>query len=61
MTDPEARLFKTSPGAGSMLDYRGYSLIENRSGLILQADLTQANDHAKRRVPIAIDPDQSGA
>jgi hypothetical protein len=44
-----------------MLCYRGYSLIENRSGLILQADLTQANGHAKRRVPIAIAPDQSGA
>ena len=44
-----------------MLCYRGYSLIENRSGLILQADLTQANGHAKRRVPIAIAADPSGA
>ena len=41
-TDPEARLFKKSPGAGAMLCFMGHRLMENRSGLIVQADLTQA-------------------
>lgn len=40
MTDPEARLLKQSPGAGAMLCFMGHSLTENRSGLIVQADLT---------------------
>lgn len=44
MTDPAARLFKKSPGAGAMLCFMGHSLMENRSGLIVQADLTLAAD-----------------
>lgn len=52
MTDPEARLFKTSPGAGAVLCFMGHSLMENRSGLIVQADLTQADGHAERRAAI---------
>ena len=51
-TDPEARLFKKSPGAGAMLCFMGHSLMENRSGLIVQADLTQADGHAERRAAI---------
>lgn len=38
-TDPEARLFKKSPGTGSMLCFMGHSLMETRSSLIVQADL----------------------
>lgn len=52
MTDPEARLFKKSPGAGAMLCFMGHSLMENRSGLIVQADLTRADGHAERRAAI---------
>lgn len=52
MTDPEAQLFKKSPGAGAMLCFMGHSLIENRSGLIVQADLTQADGHAERSAAI---------
>ena len=52
MTDPEARLFKKSPGAGAVLCFMGHSLMENRSGLIVQADLTQADGHAERRAAI---------
>lgn len=48
-TDPEARLFKKSPGTGAMLCFMGHSLMENRSGLIVQADLTRADGHAERR------------
>lgn len=51
-TDPDARLFKKSPGAGAMLCFMGHSLMENRSGLIVQADLTGADGHAERRAAI---------
>lgn len=52
MTDPEARLFKKSSGAGAMLCFMGHSLMENRSGLIVQADLTQADGHAERHAAL---------
>lgn len=51
-TDPEARLLRKSSGTGVVLCFMGHSLMENRSGLIVQADLTQANGHAKRRAAI---------
>jgi transposase len=47
-TDPEARLYKKSPGTGAMLCFLGHALMENRSGLIVQGDLTQADGHAER-------------
>jgi hypothetical protein len=52
VTDPEARLFKKSPGAGAMLCFMGHTLMENRNGLVVQADLTQADGHAERRAAI---------
>ena len=51
-TDPEARLYKKSPGAGAMLCFMGHTLMENRSGLIVQADLTRADGHAERRAAL---------
>lgn len=53
-TDPEARLFKKSPGTGAMLCFMGHSLMENRSGLIVQAELTQADGHVERRAAIGM-------
>ena len=47
-TDPEARLYKKSPGTGAMLCFLGHALMENRTGLIVQGDLTQAEGHAER-------------
>jgi len=32
-----------------MLCFMGHPLMENRSGLIVQADLTRADGHAERR------------
>jgi transposase len=43
------RLYKKSPGTGAMLCFIGHALMENRSGLIVQGDLTQADGHAERR------------
>ncbi len=51
-TDPEARLHKKSPGTGAILCFMGHTLMENRSGLIVQADLTQADGHAERRAAL---------
>ena len=51
-TDPDARLYKKSPGTGAMLCFMGHALMENRSGLIVQGDLTQANGHAERRAAL---------
>ena len=48
-TDPEARLYKKSPGTGAMLCFMGHALMKNRCGLIVQGDLTQADGHAERR------------
>jgi len=41
-TDPEARLYKKSPGTGAALCFMGHALMENRHGMIVQGDLTQA-------------------
>lgn len=51
-TDPEARLYKKSPGTGAMLCFIGHALMENRSGLIVQGDLTLAEGHAERRAAL---------
>ena len=48
-TDPDARLYKKSPGTGAVLCFMGHALMESRSGLIVQGDLTQADGHAERR------------
>ena len=52
MTDPDARLYKKSPGTGAMLCFIGHALMENRNGLIVQGDLTQADGHAERRAAL---------
>jgi hypothetical protein len=35
-----------------MLCFMGHALMENRSGLIMQGDLTRADGHAKRRAAL---------
>ncbi len=51
---PDARLYKKSSGTGAMLCFMGHALMENRSGLIVQADLTRACGHAERRVALSM-------
>ena len=51
-TDPEARLYKKSPGAGATLCFMGHALMENRHGLVVQGDLTQADGHAEWRAAL---------
>ena len=51
-SDPDARLYKKSPGTGAMLCFTGHALMANRSGLIVQSDLTRADGRAERRAAI---------
>ena len=51
-TDPDARLYRKSSGTGAMLCFIGHALMENRSGLIVQGDLTPADGHAERRAAL---------
>jgi hypothetical protein len=51
-TDPDARLYKKSPGTGAMLCFIGHALMENCAGLIVRGDLTQADGHAERRAAL---------
>jgi hypothetical protein len=45
ITDPDARLYKKSSGTGAVLCFKGH-------GLIVQSDLTLADDYAERRAAI---------
>src|SRR5215470_18514462 len=47
-TDPEAWLARKGPGKESKLSYRGNLLVENRNGLIVDAEVFQANGTAER-------------
>ena len=51
-TDQEALLYKKSPGTGAVLCFMGHALMENRHGLVVQGDLTQADGHAERKAAL---------
>jgi transposase len=47
-TDPDARLYKKGPGKEARLCFIGHGLMENRSGLLVDTSLTEADGHAER-------------
>ena len=47
-TDPEARLYRKGDGQPAKLCYLGHLLMENRNGLIVDTELTQATGWAER-------------
>lgn len=47
-TDPEARLYKKAAGDKSRLSYLGHALMENRNGLVVDMETTQATGTAER-------------
>jgi transposase len=53
-TDPDARLYRKGNGKEAKLCYMGHSLMENRSGLIVEACLTQAHGHAEREAALVM-------
>jgi transposase len=52
VTDPDARLYKKAPGAAALLCFMGHTLMENRNGLVVQADLTHADGHGERKAAL---------
>jgi transposase len=47
-TDPDAMLYRKGPGMEAKLCYIGHGLMENRSGLLVDARLTRVSGHAER-------------
>ena len=47
-TDGEARLFKKAPGVGAYLSFLGHCVMENRNGLVVASEVTQATGRAER-------------
>jgi transposase len=47
-TDPDARLYRKGAGKEAKLGFLGHGLMENRSGLLVDACLTPADGHAER-------------
>jgi len=47
-TDPDARLYKKASADKSVPSYQGHALIENRNGLVVAAEATQAATVAER-------------
>lgn len=51
-TDPEARLMRKGLGKETKLCFMGHVLMENRTGLIVDLDLTQATGRAEREAAL---------
>jgi IS5 family transposase len=47
-TDPDARLYKKAEGEKARLGYLGHALMENRNGLVVDVETTQASGTAER-------------
>ena len=60
-TDPDARLYREGPGKEAKLCFIGHGLMENRSGLLVDACLTQADGHAERVAALHNDPDATSS
>ncbi|EIM71576.1 transposase, IS4 [Nitratireductor aquibiodomus RA22] len=53
-TDPDARLYRKANGRESRLCYMGHALMENRNGLVVDAELTLASGVAEREAALAM-------
>lgn len=53
-TDSEAKLYKKSEGSESKMSYLGHSVMENRNGLIVKAQVSEANGTAERDTAIGL-------
>jgi len=53
-TDPEAQLYRKGPGKEAKLHYLGHVLMENRHGLAVQTELTQATGTAEREAAVTM-------
>ena len=53
-TDPDARLFRKGNHQAAILAYQGHVLMENRSGLVVGAVVTQADGYGERNAAVAM-------
>jgi transposase len=53
-SDPDARLYRKGKGKEATLCYLGHALMENRSGLIVETEMTHADGYAERRAALAM-------
>src|SRR3954454_23864794 len=53
-TDPDARLYKKAPGAAARLCHRGHAVMENRSCLVVETEVTQASGTAEAEAATAM-------
>ena len=53
-TDPDAKLARKGPGKEAKLSYSGNLQVENRSGLIVNAEVLEANGRAERDAALAM-------
>ncbi|WP_307436977.1 IS5 family transposase [Labrys monachus] len=60
-TDPDARLYRKADGQPAKLAYLGHVLMENRNGLIVDAELTKATGWAERAAAEAMIEDAAPA
>ena len=51
-TDPEARLYRKGKQQGAQLCYLGHVLTENRHGLVVDVELTEADGRAEREAAL---------
>jgi transposase len=49
ITDPEAKLLRKGAGKEAKLSFLGHALMENRSGLVVETAVTEANGMAERQ------------
>jgi hypothetical protein len=53
-TDPDGPLYRKGPGMEARLCFVGHVLMENRHGLVVDAELTRASGHAERLAALAM-------
>ena len=53
-TDPDAKLYRKGDGQESRLCYMGHVLMENRNGLAVAGDVTQATGTAEREAALTL-------
>lgn len=54
VTDPEARLYRKGKGKEAKLSFIGHAMTENRHGLVVETDMTQATGTAEREAAKAM-------
>jgi transposase len=53
-TDPEARLYRKGKGKEAKLCYLGHALMENRNGLLVDVEVTEATGTAEREAALTM-------